>query len=77
MSTRFWIHSIFKNFHSGEQIKKVADMYTGFTRYVSTEVESSKKKLQIQKYLDTCGWGLNFTVTFVLFCLQVVLLFTT
>ena len=52
-------------------------MYTGFTRYVWTEVESSKKKLQIQKYLDTCGWGLNFTVTLVLFYLQVVLLFTT
>ena len=72
-------HSVFKNFHSRERIQKVADLYAGFIRYVWTEAESSKKKLRIQKYLDTCRWGLNFTVIgrFALFCLRVVLLFTT
>ena len=35
-STRFRIHSVFKNFHSGEpeQIKKVTDSYVEFTGYV-------------------------------------------
>ena len=37
-STRFRIHSVFKNFHSGEpeQIKKVTDLYVVFTGYVWT-----------------------------------------
>ena len=37
-STRFRIHSVFKNFHSGEpeQIKKVTDSYVEFTGYVWT-----------------------------------------
>ena len=38
-STRFLIHSSFKNFHSGGQIQKVADSYAGFTGYVWTEAE--------------------------------------
>ena len=33
-STRFWIHRVFKTFHSGERIQKVADSYCGFTRRV-------------------------------------------
>ena len=47
-SARFRIHSVFKNFHSGERIQKVADSYAGFTGYVWTEVSSGKKKLGIQ-----------------------------
>ena len=35
-SSQFRIHSVFKNFHSAEQIKKVADSYTGFSGYVWT-----------------------------------------
>ena len=58
-STRFWIHSVFKNFHSGERIQKVADSYCGFTRYVWTEAVSGKKKLRIQKYPDICGRGIK------------------
>ena len=42
-SARFRIHSVFKNFHSGERIQKVADSYTGFTGDVCTEVVSGKK----------------------------------
>ena len=33
-STRFRIHSVFKNFHSGEPIQKVADSYAGSTGYM-------------------------------------------
>ena len=43
-STWFWIHSIFKNFHSWERIKKVADSYAGFTGYVWTKVKTGEKK---------------------------------
>ena len=43
-STRFWVHSVFKNFHSGERIQKVADSYAGFTGYVWTQTKSAKKK---------------------------------
>ena len=53
-STWFRIHSVFKNFLSGERIQKVANSYTGYTWYVWTEAESGKKKLGIQKYPDTC-----------------------
>ena len=35
-STRFKVHRVIKNFHSGEQIQKVADSYTGFTEYMWT-----------------------------------------
>ena len=48
-STRFRFHSVLKNFHSGERIKKVADSYAGFTGFVWTEAESAKKKLRIKK----------------------------
>ena len=47
-STSFQIHSVIKNFHSGEQIKKVADSYAGFTEYVWTDSVSEKKNLRIQ-----------------------------
>ena len=47
-STRFRIQSVFKNFHSGERIKKVADSHVGFTGYVWTEAVS-EKKVGIQK----------------------------
>ena len=60
-STRFRIHSVFKNFHSGERIQKVADSYAGFTRYVWTKAKSGKKKQRIKKYPDTYGRGLNHT----------------
>ena len=43
-STRFRIHSVFKNFHSGERIQKVADSYTGFTGYVWTKAKTGEKK---------------------------------
>ena len=33
-SARFPIHSVFKNFHSGERIQNVVDSYAGFTGYV-------------------------------------------
>lgn len=59
-STRFWIHSIFKSFHSGDQIQKVADLSAWFIRYMWLEAKSAEKKLRIQKYLQTCGWGLSF-----------------
>ena len=39
-STRFRIHSVFKNFHSGERIQKVADSYAGSTGYVWTKAKS-------------------------------------
>ena len=58
-STWFPIRRVFKIFHSGERIQKVTDSYAGFTRYVWTEAVSRKKKLQIQKYPDTCGRGLS------------------
>ena len=43
-STRYLIHSVFKNFHSGQRIQKVADSYAWFTGYVWTQVKSAKKK---------------------------------
>ena len=59
-STRFWIHSVFKNFYSRERIQKVVDSYAGFTGYVWMEAVSGKKKLLFEKYPDTCGQGLIF-----------------
>ena len=47
-SVRFKIHSVIKNFLSGEQIQKVADSYAGFTEYVWTDTVSGKKNLRIQ-----------------------------
>ena len=43
-STRFLTHSVFKNFHSGKRIEKVADSYAWFTGYVWMKVKSAKKK---------------------------------
>ena len=43
-STRFPVHSVFKNFHYGERIQKVADSYAGFTGYVWTKAKSGEKK---------------------------------
>ena len=59
MSTRFQIHSLFKNFISGERIKKVSDLHAGFTEYVWTEAESPMKKLRINPDPDMCGRGLK------------------
>ena len=42
-STRFRIHSVFKNFHYGERIQKVADSYAGFTEYLWTKANPEKK----------------------------------
>ena len=56
---RFRIHSVFKNFHSGERIQKVADSHAGFTGYVWTEAVSGKILLRIKKYPDTCERGLK------------------
>ena len=53
-STRFLIHSVFRNFRLGEWIQKVADSYARFIGYVWTE-----EKLRIQKYPDTCERGLK------------------
>ena len=49
---RLWIHIVFKNFHSGERIQKVAGSHSGYT-------ESTKEKLRIQKDPDTRGRGLK------------------
>ena len=48
-----------QNFSFWRADSKVTDSYAGFTRYVWTEAVSRKKKLQIQKYPDTCGRGLS------------------
>ena len=64
-SKRFRIHSVFKYFHSGEWIQKVADSHAGFTGHVWTEAVSGKKKLRIQKYPDMCGRGLVVHYLFV------------
>ena len=40
---RFQINSIFKNFHSGERIKKFAHLCARFTRYMWMEAASGKK----------------------------------
>ena len=41
--TRFRIHSLLKNLHSGERIQKVADSYAGCTGCVWTKADSAKK----------------------------------
>ena len=59
--TRFRIHSVLNNVYCfGERIQEVADSNAGYTGYVWTEAVSGKKKLRIQKYRGTCGWGLNY-----------------
>ena len=42
-STQFQIHSVFKNFHSGEPIQNVADSYAGSTGYVWTKAKSGNE----------------------------------
>ena len=59
-STRFRVHSVFKNFHSGERIQKITSC-AGFTGDVWTEAAPGKKKLRIQKYPDTCGRDLMYS----------------
>ena len=64
-STRFKIHNVIKNFHSGEHIQKVA----GFKKWrirmpdspntCGRDSVSGKKKLSIQKYPDKCGRSLK------------------
>ena len=42
-------------------MQKVADSsagYAGYAGYEWTKAVSGKKKLRIQKYPNTCGWGL-------------------
>ena len=58
-STRFRIHSVFKNFHSGKRIEKVAAACAEFTGCVWTEAVPGRKELWIQKYSYTCGLGLK------------------
>ena len=48
-STRFLIHSVFKNFHLGERIQKVADSYAGFIGYEWTEAVSTEKEVADSK----------------------------
>ena len=46
VSTQFRIHSVFKNFHSGEQIQKVADLCARFAKYVWMKAKSTTKKFR-------------------------------
>ena len=39
-------------------MQKVADSFAGYAGYEWTKAVSGKKKLRIQKYPHTCGWGL-------------------
>ena len=59
VSTQFWIPSGFKNIHFGECIKKVPDLPANSPDMCEQKAYPQRKKLQIQKYLDMCGWGLN------------------
>ena len=59
-STRIRNVSGFKNFHSGERIKKFPDLLAN-SPYACVAV-SGKKKLRIQKYPDTCGRGLKLSI---------------
>ena len=45
-STRFPVHSVFKNLHYGERIQKVADPYARFTGYVWT-IQSQNRREKI------------------------------
>ena len=60
---RFQIHGVFKNFHSGERIKKLGDSYAGFTGYVWTKAKSGEEKQRIKKYPDTYGRCLKWTLS--------------
>ena len=64
-STRFKIHNVIKNFHSGEQIQKVAGFKKLRIRMPDSpntcgrDSVSGKKKLRIQEYPDKCGRSLK------------------
>ena len=57
-SSLFRIHSVLKNFHSGERIKKIVDLYTGFTGYVWKEAVSRKTvaESKMSGYVWTSVW---------------------
>ena len=60
-STRFRIHSGFKNFHSGGRIQKVADSYAGLTGSVWTVAVSRRKKLADSKISGYVWTGPNLS----------------
>ena len=43
-STRFWVHSVLKNFHSGERIEKVADSYAGQIHRIHVDESQIRKE---------------------------------
>ena len=59
VSTQFWIPSGFKNIHFGEFFKKVPDLPANSPDMCEQKAYLERKKLQIQKYLNMCGRGLN------------------
>ena len=60
-STRFRVHSGFKNFHSGVRIQKVEDSYAGFTGSVWTVAVSRRKKLADSKISGYMWTGPNLS----------------
>ena len=60
-STRFRVHSGFKNFHSGGRIQKVVDSYAGFTGSVWTVAVSRRKKLADSKISGYVWTGPNLS----------------
>ena len=60
-STRFRVHSGFKNFHSGVRIQKVEDSYAGFTGSVWTVAVSRRKKLADSKISGYVWTGPNLS----------------
>ena len=46
-STNFRIQSVFKNFHSGERIKKVADSYAGRIHRIRVDGNRIRKKEKV------------------------------
>ena len=48
-STQFRIHSVFKNFHSGERIQNVTDSYASFIWYVWTEAVSKNIQIPVDR----------------------------
>ena len=60
-STRFRVHSGFKNFQSGVRIQKVEDSYAGFTESVWTVAVSRRKKLGDSKISGYVWTGPNLS----------------
>ena len=60
-STRFRVHSGFKNFQSGVRIQKVEDSYAGFTGSVWTVAVSRRKKLGDSKISGYVWTGPNLS----------------